>query len=54
VDAGLFRFVVLTAAFVAAVGVLWRALVNLARTVRDLDARVRRFLDLTDPDDKDE
>ena len=53
-DAGLFGFVVLLAAFVAAVGVLWRALVNMGRAVRDLDARVRRFLDLTEPDSDDD
>jgi hypothetical protein len=54
VDTGLVEFVVGSAAFVLAVGVLWRALRALTRTLHEVDVRVRRLLDLTEQGSDDE
>jgi hypothetical protein len=45
---------ILTASFIAACGVIWRALRNLWRAIHDLDHRMRKLHDLTDPNGKED
>jgi len=49
-DIAIVGFTVLTASFVAACGVIWKALRSLWRAVHDLEARLRRLHDLSDPE----
>lgn len=47
-DVGIVGFVVLTASFLAACGVVWKSIKSLWRTVRDLERRLQKLHDMTD------
>jgi DMSO/TMAO reductase YedYZ heme-binding membrane subunit len=48
-DVGIIAFVILCAAFVTAVGVIWRALREVGLALRRIEARVQKLHDLSDP-----